>query len=62
MLKRALPEGVLPPGGSAQGFVFFPRVSEETQEGARLVFEVELVNPDTGAKLTTAAVPLIVEG
>lgn len=42
MIRRALPEGVLEPGGAVAGFLYFDEVDDETR---RITFEADLVAP-----------------
>jgi hypothetical protein len=55
-VQRALPEGVLSPGGTAMGFVYL----ESLDRGARtLTLEVEMVDANTNAALGTARIPFV---
>lgn len=61
MLTRALPEGVLEPGGRITGFVYFEPL-EKLPEGAdRVLFRFELVDADTRDRFGTAAIPFALE-
>jgi len=54
MVRRALPEGVISPGGHAEGFVYF----EAFRRGARmLTLDVDVVDAVSGAVLGTAQIP-----
>lgn len=57
MLRRALPEGVLRPGGRVQGFVYFPGVGDDIE---RVSLRADLMNANTGAMVTTLAIPFSV--
>jgi hypothetical protein len=57
MLAYALPEGVLLPGGSVDGFVYFEGTPVQSQ---RVTFAFDLFNADTGALLGQAAVAFYV--
>ena len=56
MVQRALPEGVIAPGGHAGGFVYF----EAFHRGAKtLTLNVDVVDAVTGAVLGTAQIPFM---
>ncbi|MBU8536596.1 hypothetical protein [Falsiroseomonas tokyonensis] len=55
MMRLALPEGVVRPGGETSGFLYFPDV--ETQGPTTLV--VSLTNAETGARLGTVNLPFV---
>jgi hypothetical protein len=56
MVQRALPEGVISPGGRAEGFVFF----EAFKRGAKtLTLNVDVVDAVSGATLGTAQIPFM---
>jgi hypothetical protein len=57
MVMKALPEGVLSPGGSVGGFVYFEHVGENTD---RLAFHADLVNAATGAQFAVVTIPFTV--
>lgn len=54
MVSRALPEGVLSPGGSVDGLVFFEGISPLED---RVLFVADLVNARTGAVMGTIRIP-----
>jgi hypothetical protein len=56
MVQKALPEGVVEPGGRATGFVYFELV-EDTD---RVSLRADLVNADTGAKFVSLVIPFVV--
>jgi hypothetical protein len=58
MVQRALPEGVLGPGGSVSGFVFFEPISHEVMP--RLEFSFDVVNPDSNQQLGKATIPFVI--
>lgn len=53
MLQSALPEGVLAPGGSLTGFLYFP----EVELADRLVFVARLVDASSGEIVATVEIP-----
>jgi hypothetical protein len=56
MVQRALPEGVISPGGQAGGFVYF----EAFRRGAKtLTLDVDIVDAMTGAAIGTAHIPFV---
>lgn len=56
MVQRALPEGVMSPGGSAEGFVYF----EAFKRGAKtLTLNVDIVDATTGSVIGTAMIPFL---
>lgn len=57
MLARAMPEGVIEPGGEVRGFVYFPGVGGDV-EPVRL--RADLVNAETGEMLVPLAIPFVV--
>lgn len=57
MLQKALPEGVLDPGGRITGFVYF----EELRDGARIDFTIRLFDAVTGESFGALELPFIVE-
>lgn len=57
MLQRALPEGVLSPGGKVEGFVYFQKVDPDT---ARVQFRMDLLNAARGGVMGVAEIPLVV--
>jgi hypothetical protein len=54
MLKLALPEGVLQPGGSAAGFLYF----HTPQQAGPAQFTMEIVQATTREPLGTIAIPM----
>lgn len=54
MVSRALPEGVLSPGGSVDGLLFFEGISPLED---RVLFVADLVNARTGAVMGTLRIP-----
>lgn len=59
MLSRALPEGVLAPGGRASGFVYFERVDEPAR--GQLDFRFSLVGAQTQRDFGAIEIPFTVE-
>jgi hypothetical protein len=58
MVQKALPEGVLDPGGRVTGYLYFQNVKREE----RVVnFTAELMNASTGASFGTVRIPFEVE-
>lgn len=56
MVQRALPEGVLSPGGHAEGFVYF----EAFKRGAgALTLNVDIVDATSGSVIGTAHIPFV---
>jgi hypothetical protein len=55
MLRRALPEGVLRPGGHANGFVYF----ENVEGAARATLTFDLVDAATGASFGAIRIPFV---
>lgn len=56
MVARALPEGVLQPGGKASGFLYFERVDEDL---GLVHFRGRLVNAGDGSQLGVVEIPLL---
>lgn len=54
MVRTALPQGTLPPGGSLTGFLYFHNVSE--REG-RVTLQARLVDAGTGETFGTLSIP-----
>jgi hypothetical protein len=54
MLRMALPEGVLQPGGSASGFLYF----QTPQQAGAAQFTIEIVQAKTREPLGTIAIPM----
>ncbi len=57
MVSRALPEGVLRPGGEIEGFLYF----DEGFESERATFQLDLVDAQTSRLMGTAAVLLEID-
>jgi len=57
MLERAIPEGVLEPGGSISGFLYFEPVAAEVQ---RVTFRANLVDAAQGHAFGEIQFPLLV--
>jgi hypothetical protein len=55
MLSKAMPEGVLNPGGKVRGYVYFQRLPDRP---ARFDLRTTLVDADTGVPFGATAVPL----
>jgi hypothetical protein len=58
MLNQALPEGVLQPGGRVAGFLYFRRLR---QSGGRVIFAQEVIAAETGERLATLRIPLVLQ-
>jgi hypothetical protein len=58
MVVKALPEGVLEPGGRIAGFLYFPG---DDIEGDRATFQMDVVDARTGRTVGTARVPLEID-
>jgi hypothetical protein len=56
MVQRALPEGVLEPGGKVSGFVYFEHVDEDIP---RFDFKFEIVDADSNRPVGTASIPFV---
>jgi hypothetical protein len=57
MIRGALPEGVLEPGGIAEGFVYFEHVSEQAEQ---ITLTMNLVTP-SGKTLGKVEIPFMVD-
>lgn len=57
VLRRALPEGVLQPGGTVSGFLYF----QDQPKGTALTFLGTLVDANSGRILGTVAIPFVVK-
>ena len=57
VLDRAIPEGVLEPGGHVTGFIYFQGLGAH---GPDVVFRADLVDADTGAMRGRLAIPFVV--
>lgn len=58
MVREALPEGVLDPGGRISGFLYFQPVNPEL---AQVVFTADLANAETGETFGSVRIPFVVE-
>jgi hypothetical protein len=58
MVLKALPEGVLEPGGRITGFLYF---RGDDVEGDRATFQMDVVDARTGRTVGTARVPLEID-
>ena len=56
MVQRALPEGVISPGGRAEGFVYFESFHRDTKT---LTLNVDIVDATSGNLLGTAQIPFV---
>lgn len=59
MLNRALPEGVLEPGGEVEGFVYFPKTPARGEKG--VVFRADLAAPKAGQDVAAVSIPFRVK-
>jgi hypothetical protein len=57
VLRQALPEGVLEPGGEASGFLYFA----DQPKGTQLTFLMSLIDADLGQSIGTVAIPFVVK-
>ncbi len=55
MIRAALPEGVLRPGGDASGFLYFPEIATE----GPMRLEVSLANAESGERVATLTLPFV---
>lgn len=58
MVEQVLPEGVIDPGGSVSGFLYFERVDPEAP---RVRFRADLANARTGETFGEVSIPFTVE-
>lgn len=58
MIAKALPEGILEPGGISAGFVYFERVDDDDKA---VEFAYALVDAETGNTLDVATIPFEVK-
>ncbi len=58
MREMAIPEGVLQPGGSITGFLYFPKVRGEDR---RIVFVADLRSPRPGKRIGELRIPFRVD-
>lgn len=56
MIERALPEGVVSPGGRVSGFVYFEDVPDDVE---RVTFRAEVVNASTGERMGVVSIPFV---
>ena len=59
MIQKALPEGVLEPGGRVTGFLYFEDVDTDADEKA--TFTVDLMNASTGEAMGNIRIPLEID-
>lgn len=57
MLRRALPEGILDPGGRLEGFLYFP----DQPRGTALDLLASLTDASSGQVFGTIAIPFTVK-
>jgi hypothetical protein len=57
MLEQALPEGVIEPGGSAAGFLYFHRLKDT----GPVTFAAEVVDANTREALGSVRIPLVLQ-
>lgn len=57
MLVRAMPEGVIDPGGRLEGFVYFEHV--EDPKSKRVDLQIDLIDADSGARFGRVEVPFV---
>ena len=57
MVQKALPEGVVEPGGRVSGFLYF----EEVRDVERASFAAQLVDAGTGQRFGTIRIPFVVD-
>jgi hypothetical protein len=58
MVRLALPEGAVDPGATAEGFLYFDRV---TRKARRVTFEATIVTALTGERLGVVSIPFVTE-
>ena len=58
MLERAMPEGVVQPGGNVEGWVYFQKIPAESK---RVVLRTDIVNSRTGEEFAEVRIPYRVE-
>ncbi len=58
MRELAIPEGVIEPGGSISGFLYFPRVEGDDR---RIVFVADLRGAEAGKQMGEARIPFVVQ-
>jgi hypothetical protein len=57
MLDRALPDGVVEPGGRVGGFLYFQRL----ERPGPFTFSVDLVDAKTGQRFGAITIPFVAE-
>ena len=57
MVQKALPEGLLQPGGRSTGFLYF----EDVDKAHRVTFQARLPVPGAGDRTVSIAIPFLVE-
>lgn len=57
MIDRALPEGVIEPGGSVSGFLYFPGIEGDVK---RVRLRADLINANNGEALVSLNIPFVV--
>jgi hypothetical protein len=57
MLQQALPEGVLQPGGSVAGFLYFHHL----RENGPVMFSAELIDADSRAMIGSVQIPMVLQ-
>lgn len=58
MLRKALPEGVIEPGGRVSGFVYFEHI--KPNETDRVAFTYDVEHAEDGMKVSRLSIPLMV--
>jgi hypothetical protein len=59
MIHKALPEGVLEPGGKVTGFLYFEDV--KTDKNDKATFTTDLVNAATGEPVASIRIPIEID-
>jgi hypothetical protein len=59
MLSKALPEGVLQPGGTVSGYLYFQHVGPDI---GSLQFQAVLISPNTEQRVAFLRLPFVVKG
>jgi hypothetical protein len=57
MLAKGIPEGVLDPGGTITGFLYFAKIPADLE---RPIFKMEMVNAESGNSFGTIRIPMTV--
>jgi hypothetical protein len=57
MVQKAIPEGVVSPGGQVDGFLYFQEAPEEAQQVA---FQARLVDAQSGQRFGSVRIPFLV--